>query len=300
MDRAWGFGMIAPRQSVNARRELARADWAMRAAHTVSLLCIGGLAVLSLLPLALMLFGSLTAQRDFLGLSRLELPARFTLDNYVHLFRGRFPVWQWLLNSIIVSGASAVGVCVFGLPAGYALAKGSFRGRAPLVGLIVVSLAVPMYLGLVPLFQLVRQLGLANTLAGMILPFLAVPTATLYFRQSMLSVPDEMLDAARIDGASEMVLLWHVVWPHARPAALALGLLTFMARWRDYVWQSVVAADQAHYTLTVGLARLVSFADSTDLGLAMAGGVVAFVPLLIAFLLTQEGIVRGLAGMNRE
>ncbi len=292
--------MIAPRQSVNAHRELARADWALRAAHTASLLCIGGLAVLSLLPLALMLFGSFTAQRDFLGLSRLELPARFTLENYAHLFRGRFPVWQWLVNSIVVSGASAVGVCVFGLPAGYALAKGPFAGRGALVGLMAASLTVPTYLGLVPMFELVRRAGLVNTLAGMIVPFIAAPSVILFFRQTLLRLPDELLDAARIDGASEMVLLWYVVWPHSRPAALALGLLTFMARWRDYVWQSVVAADQSHYTLTVGLARLVSFADSTDLGLAMAGGVVAFVPLLLAFLLTQEGIVRGLARAERE
>lgn len=292
--------MNGVRQSVDARRELERSGWGLRLVYYASLAVISGLAVLSLVPLGLMFLGSFTSQHELLGLSHLALPKRLILENYVHLFSGRFPLWRWLANSILVSGASALGVCLFGAPAGYALAKGKFKGMPQLMALVILSMAVPRYLALVPLFTLVRQLGLANSLWGMIVPFLAVPMGLFYFRQIMLRVSDELLDAARLDGASEMGLLWHVVWPQVRPSVAAIAVINFIARWRDYVWQSVIAAAPAHYTLPVGVARLVSTAEATDFGLAMAGAVLAFVPLLVAFLLAQEKLVRGLASATHE
>jgi multiple sugar transport system permease protein len=178
---------------------------------------------------------------------------------------------------------------------GYALAKLDFRGKKLLFALVLGTLMIPGVVTFVPLFVLTVNLGLANTLTGMALPFLAGPFGVFLMRQFILSLPDELIQAARVDGAGEFRIFRSIILPLCRPALATLGILTFLTSWNNFLWPLVVAQSEEKYTLPVALAIYAIGENKSDYGLLMAGSVVIIVPVLAVFLMLQRHFVRGIA-----
>jgi multiple sugar transport system permease protein len=221
-------------------------------------------------------------------------PHSFTLDHYRDLFaRLDFP--RYFANSVIVAVLVTAGNLLFCSLLGYALAKLDFPGRKALFLTVLGMLMVPGMVLFVPQFVLVSNMGLANTYAGLVLPFLAGPFGVFLMRQFLLSIPDDLIEAARVDGAGEWRIFWRIVLPLCRPALATLGILTFLASWNNFLWPLVVATTEDKYTLPVALALYSVGQNRTDFGLLLAGAVVVVLPVLIVFLILQRHFLRGIA-----
>lgn len=221
-------------------------------------------------------------------------PRTFTLENFQELFtRLDFP--QFFTNSAVVAVAVTLGNLVFCSMLGYAFAKIDFWGRDWLFRIVLSTLMIPAITLLVPLFVLVSSLGLVNTYAGLILPFLATPFGVFLMRQFISSLPDELIDAARVDGASELRIFARVIMPLCRPALATLGILTFLGSWNNFLWPLVVASSEDKYTLPVALALYSVGQNKTQFGLMLAGAVVVVLPVLLVFLALQRHIIQGVA-----
>jgi cellobiose transport system permease protein len=200
---------------------------------------------------------------------------------------------QALVNSVVVSLVCTVSVVFFSCLAGFAFAKLRFVGRQPLLAFVLVTMMVPVQLGMIPLYMLMSKLHLAGQLPAVILPFLVSGFGVFLMRQYVVqAVPDELLEAARLDGASVFRTFWYVVMPILRPGAAVLALLTFMERWNDFLWPYLVL-DIEHPTVQVALSRLAG-GYYTDQALIMAGTLLGVVPLLLVFLLFGRQIVGGI------
>lgn len=221
-------------------------------------------------------------------------PDDFTVANYGTLFdRLDFPLF--FTNSAIVAVVTTVGNLLFCSAAGYALAKLSFAGKRVLFGIVLGTLMVPSIVTMVPLFVLSSNLGLVNSLAGLILPFLAQAFGVFLMRQFIQSIPNDLLEAARIDGASELRIFVQIVLPLCRPALATLGILTFLASWNNFLWPLVAATEEETYTLPVALALYAIGQNRTEYDILLAGAVVVVLPVLIVFVLLQRHFVRGIA-----
>jgi cellobiose transport system permease protein len=204
------------------------------------------------------------------------------------------PFVQALLNSFLVAGTATVSVVVLCSLAGFAFAKLRFRGRGALLLLVVGTMMVPVQLGLIPLYMLMNELGLTSTLASVTLPFLVTGFGVFMMRQYAISaVPDELIEAARIDGASTFRIFWSVVLPALRPAAAVLGLFTFMERWNDFLWPYLALSDPDNPTVQVALSRL-SGGYYSDQALVMAGTLLATLPLVAVFVFFGRQIIGGI------
>jgi multiple sugar transport system permease protein len=221
-------------------------------------------------------------------------PERFTLENYEQLFtRLDFPLY--FTNSVVVAVAVTAGNLVFCSALGYALAKLRFPGRRLLFVVVLGMLMVPGMVTFVPQFVLVSNLGLTNTYAGLILPFLAGPFGVFLMRQYLLSIPDDLIEAARVDGAGELRIFARIVMPLCRPALATLGILTFLASWNNFLWPLVVATTEDKYTLPVALALFSVGQNRLEFGLLLAGSMVVVVPVLVVFMVLQRHFLRGIA-----
>ncbi|HEU5109601.1 MAG TPA: carbohydrate ABC transporter permease [Micromonosporaceae bacterium] len=221
-------------------------------------------------------------------------PERFTLEHFRELFtRLDFP--QFFANSVVVAVAVTLGNLVFCSALGYALAKLRFPGRRLLFAVVLGMLMVPGMVLFVPQFVLVSNMGLTNTYAGLILPYLVGPFGVFLMRQYLLSIPDDLIEAARVDGAGEFRIFWRVVLPLCRPALATLGILTFLASWNNFLWPLVVATTEDKYTLPVALALYSIGQNRIDFGLLLAGSVVVVLPIVIVFLFLQRHFLRGIA-----
>jgi len=200
---------------------------------------------------------------------------------------------QAMLNSLIVAGVCTISVVLLSSMAGFAFAKLRFRGRGAALLIVIGTMMIPVQLGLVPLYMLMGNLGLNGQLPAVILPFLVSGFGVFMMRQYAASaVPNELIDAARVDGASTLRLFWSVVLPALRPAAAVLGLLTFMERWNDFLWP-YLTLDPDHPTVQVALSRL-SGGYYTDQALVMAGTLLGTVPLILVFVLFGRQIIGGI------
>jgi cellobiose transport system permease protein len=198
-----------------------------------------------------------------------------------------------LINSVVVAGSITVSTVVFASLAGFAFAKLRFRGRAPLLALVVLTMMVPVQLGTVPLYMLMGWLGVGGRLPSVILPFLVSGFGVFLMRQyTMQAVPDELIEAARVDGCSTLRIFWSVVLPAVRPAAAVLGLFTFMQFWNEFLWP-YIALDPANPTVQVALSRL-SSGYYTDQSLVMAGTFMATLPLLVVLFVFGRQLISGI------
>ncbi|CCH29901.1 ABC-type transporter, permease subunit [Saccharothrix espanaensis DSM 44229] len=203
------------------------------------------------------------------------------------------PFWKALGNSMIVSGTVTVSVVLLSTLAGFAFAKLRFRGRGPLMVFVVASLAVPTQLGIIPLYLAMAEFGWAGTLGAVIVPNLVTAFGVFWMRQYIVdAVPDELVDAARMDGCNLLRVFWHVCVPAVRPAAAMLGVFTFMMSWNDFLWPLVVL-DADEPTVQVALEKLQS-GYYVDNSLVLAGTTLATVPVLVVFLVLGRQIVAGI------
>jgi alpha-1,4-digalacturonate transport system permease protein len=221
------------------------------------------------------------------------LPDHFGLDNYLEAL-GAFDFVRYLYNSVAVTAGATLLTLVINSMAAFALAKYNFRGRDVLFLMTLATVMIPLQIILLPVYQIVSSLGLANTLWGMIIPPAATPTGVFLLRQYMLTIPDENIEAARIDGASELAIYWRIILPLTRPALAVLAIFSILWRWSDFLWPLIVAHSEKLYTLPVALARFNSqLVVPFNLVLAMA--VVSMLPVVVMFLLLQRHIVTGIA-----
>ncbi|MCC6747007.1 MAG: carbohydrate ABC transporter permease [Deltaproteobacteria bacterium] len=252
---------------------------------------IGGL-VLTLVPFLWMLSTSLKRSEGISAVPPQWIPQPVTLEHYRRLF-AEVAFLRHFGNSLVVAlGATLLSLLVNAL-AGYAFAKYRFPGRERLFALLLLTMMVPGQVTMMPVFMLLKELGLLNAYSGLILPASASVFAIFLIKQFMETLPDELLEAARIDGCSEWAIFWRIVLPLSKPVLATVGLFTFMGAWNEFLWALIVMLDEAKYTLPVALANL-NGQHNTDWGLLMAGSVVVILPVVIVFLLLQRFYVRGI------
>lgn len=254
-----------------------------------ALLLIG--AVMALLPMVWMVSASLMPSGEASTYPPRFFPSRVTFDHYVDLFT-RLNLGRYLLNSAFV--AVVVTTCSLAINslAGYAFAKLRFRGRDRLFRALSTGLVLPVQVAMLPLFLLLKNLGFINTYWGVIIPGLASIFGIFLVRQYALAIPDEMLDAARVDGASELRIFWSIVVPGIVPILATLAIWTFLATWNDFMWPLIVLSDESRYTLPVALANLAG-EHVQDTELMMAGSVITVVPVMLVFLFLQRYYIQG-------
>ena len=276
---------------MNTERFRARLTGACRGA---ALLLLTLVALASLLPLYWMATGSLKLQQNAMSVPPEWFPQHPTFQNYQKLLFGSKPVLRWFLNSVVTASAIAATAVFTSTMAGYAFGKKRFPGRSVLFGLIVVTMILPREVTLVPLLVLMRQLGWVDSYLALVAPFICYPFGIFLVRQFMQAVPNDLLDAASLDGAGEWATFARVVLPLARPAIAAVGIFAFVSGWNEYLWQLMLLNREEMLTLPVGVSKLVSSLTSFDMGVAMAGATFAFLPMLIVFLAFQDYFVRGI------
>jgi multiple sugar transport system permease protein len=265
----------------------------MRRTWWIYLIGVAGLVAVAA-PFLWMVLGSFKTQGELLRVPPTWLPEAPTTQNYDDLFsKANFP--RYFLNSTVVALVVTAGNLTFCSMIGYALAKLRFKGRNALFVLVMATLMVPGMVTFVPLFVLVTNAGLANSYPGLILPFLVSPFGVFLMRQFFLGLPDDLMDAGRVDGSSELGIFARIMLPLTKPALATLGILTFLASWNNFLWPLVIAQTEDKYTLPVALALYSTGQNAQNYGLLMAGAVVVVVPVLVIFLAFQRHVTRGIA-----
>ena len=249
------------------------------------------LAVFFIFPLYWILTGSLKDAITINAQKPQWFPLHPTLDNYVRLFKQ--PAIQWLLNTIIIAVAAMALTCITAALAGYALAKKRFFGQTVLFSLLVCAMALPKQVIVIPLLQEMSALGLNNNLLAVILPTVGWPFGIFLMKQFSETIPTEMLEAARIDGASEVRTFVSIVFPMVKPGVGALAIFTFVNTWNDYFLQLIMLQKREVLTISTGIARLQGEVSS-DFGLIMAGAALAAVPIVAVFLMFQKYFTQGI------
>jgi multiple sugar transport system permease protein len=256
----------------------------------MTLLVLG--AVLAMLPMLWMLSASLMATGEATEYPPRLLPRDPTLQHYRDVFT-RLHMGRYLLNSAIIAATVTVLSLFVNSMAGYAFAKLRFRGRDRLFRLLSAGLVVPVQVAMLPLFLLMKELGLINTYWGVIIPTLASIFGIFLVRQYALGIPDDLLDAARIDGASELRIYRSIVLPVTAPILATLAIWTFLTTWNDFMWPLIVLSDESRHTLPVALASLVG-EHVQDTELMMAGSVLTLLPVLVVFVVLQRYYIAGI------
>jgi multiple sugar transport system permease protein len=255
-----------------------------------ALLLVGGLATAT--PLLWMISASFMPAGQANELPPRLLPSPPTLEHYTTLFT-RLDLARHLGNSLLIAiGSTLICVILCGM-AGYAFARLEFKGRERVFQILIAGMLIPAQVGMLPLFLLLKAMGLVNTMLGVIIPMMAPIFGIFMVRQFALGIPRELMDAARVDGASEWRIFWRIVIPLLRPILATLAIFIFLSSWNDFLWPLIVLSDDARYTLPVALANL-SGEHVQDTELMMAGAVLTVMPVLLVFLLLQRHYVRGL------
>lgn len=250
------------------------------------------LAAATLAPLLWMVSASFMPEGEANTEPPQLVPSRPTLEHYEELFT-RLDLGRQLSNSLLLATSVTLISLLFNSMAGYAFAKLRFPGRDRLFGLLLAAMVIPAQVAMLPLFLLLKNLGLVNTYWGVIVPGLASILGIFLMRQYALSVPAELLDAARIDGAGEFRIFWNIVLPLCRPVLVTLALFQFLNTWNDFMWPLIVLTDDSRYTLPVALANLAG-EHVLDTELMMAGAVLTTLPVLLLFLFLQRQYIAGI------
>lgn len=257
-------------------------------------LALGGiLAALFAVPMLYAVYISLVDQADLMSRSVRLWPPVF--ENYTNVWTA-YPFPRYLMNSLIVAGGITTGAMLTAIMAAYVLARVEIAGRGIAFALIVATLMVPTHVTLIPNYLTIAGLGLRNTYLALILPFLASGFATFFLRQHFRTVPRQVEDAARIDGAGHWRILWTIIVPMRLPAVAAIAVFVFLSEWNSYIWPLIMIDTVDMRTVEIGLARL--FADEAEGGindwpLIIAGAVSVMVPPAIVFVLAERHLVRG-------
>jgi multiple sugar transport system permease protein len=214
------------------------------------------------------------------------------LESYRLLFR-KTQMNRWFLNSLLISISATAGILLLDSMAAFSFAKKEFPGRDFLFWVMVGTMTIPGQVLLVPMFMVVRELNVVNTPWAVLLPQLSMVFGVFLLKQFMLTIPSELIEAARIDGASEFGIYWRVMVPLAKPGLATLGILTFTSSWNSFLWPLIAIQKSEWFTLPVGL-KMLQDQNLVNYGLLMAGAAVAAVPMIIVFLSFQQYFVKGL------
>jgi sn-glycerol 3-phosphate transport system permease protein len=252
-------------------------------------------AAVWVLPYVWMVLTSLKPLDEIARDPTAPFPQRPQLDAYREVF-GQVPVARYLVVTVAMAVAIGLLQIALALPAGYALAKLKFVGRKTAFGLVVACLLVPPQLTFVSVFLMFAQVGLTNTFGALVLPFAASALGTFLVRQALLSVPDEIIEAARLDGASELTIIYRILAPLLRPTLVSIFLVSFVYHYSDYFWPLVMTTDDTVRTLPLGVALLKEPGSGVRWHVVMAGNVILSAPVLVLFALAQKHLVRGVAG----
>ncbi|MGB2870151.1 MAG: carbohydrate ABC transporter permease [Bacteroidota bacterium] len=250
------------------------------------------IAVLTLTPGLWMVSASLMPAGEASMYPPSLIPTRISFEHYVTLFT-RLDVARYLLNSVILSVSITAISLLFNSMAGYAFAKYRFAGKDRLFRLLVAEMVIPAQVTTLPLFLMLNKVGLINTYFGVIVAGMATIYGVFLMRQFALSIPDSLIEAARMDGASEFKIYWSLILPLSKPILVTLALFTFMGAWNDFFWPLIVLTDDRMYTLPVALAILTG-EHVQDTELMMAGSVLTVLPVLVIFVALQKYYISGI------
>jgi multiple sugar transport system permease protein len=249
-------------------------------------------ALITAFPFIWMLTTSVKPQRESIDFPPTVWPLEPTLEWYLHLFV-ELDFARYLGNTLIVVAFGFIGL-LFMAMAGYAFAKFDFRGRRWMFFIVLATMMIPIQVTMIPTYLILNGMKLTNTLVGIALPTLVSGFSIFLFRQFMSTIPTEMLEAARLDGAGEFRIFWQIVLPMSRPILAVQVVLTFIAGWNSFLWPLIIAGDQKLYTLSVGLS-LLNQQLAVNPSLQMAAASVMVVPILIVFVVFQRYVMQGFA-----
>jgi len=250
------------------------------------------LAFLTAMPFVYMVSASFKPNGELFTIPIRIFPRRLYVQNYEILLT-QIPFVRWFLNSVVVASARMVISIAISVMAGYAFAKFDFRLKGFLFVFVLATLTLPIYVLIVPLYQLMITFGWTNSYIGLILPLTAQAIGVFLARQYLLSIPDELLDAARIDGAREWGVFWRIVLPLTTPIVAVLAILTFVGAWNDYTWPLIVLTDSSLFTVSLGLPTLVGPYEQ-QYGAIMAGSFLGTLPIIIIFIFVQRRFVEAM------
>jgi multiple sugar transport system permease protein len=265
----------------------------MKRSKIILFVLLSGAALTFLYPFYWMIVASLTPESGIGALG--VVPERLTFSNYTLMF-SKIPIWRSLFNSTVVAGLSTLGVLVLGSMTGYALAKLRFKGRNLLFFVIIFTMTLPFQLTLIPNYILIVKLGWVDTLGALIIPALNNAFAILMFRQIFRSIPNDLIDAARVDGCGELRIIYQILWPNIIPTIITVGIITFMSSWNDVLWPLIVIRDEQLMTMPqlVTLFAVGGRADA-QLGVKLASAVLLALPIMITYAIFQKHFIQSMA-----
>lgn len=258
-------------------------------AYTILVIC----AAATVIPLLYMVSLSLQSNADIFAGNPVLWPSVLHFDNYLTLFH-KAPIGRFLLNSFIMAGVITLAHLVIDPLAGYAFAKFEFPLKRTIFVIVLSTLMVPFFVRMIPIYVIFSQLGWTNSYQGLIIPFLSDAFGIFLMRQFIQPLPDALIDAARVDGASEFRIYARIILPQAKPALAVLGLFTFIFQWNNFLWPLIITSSTTMRTLPVGL-TLFNQEYFTQWNLTSAGSVVLFAPTAVLFFVAQRYLVRGIA-----
>jgi|MudIll2142460700_1097286.scaffolds.fasta_scaffold27078_2 ABC-type glycerol-3-phosphate transport system permease component len=250
-------------------------------------------SVLFVMPLLWALFTSFKQPQDIITQVPALLPSTWTLENYAKLPRVA-PFVRFFLNSIVVSTVSTLFIAVGCTAAGYIFAKYEFRFKGLLFFTIIATILIPLQTYIVPLFLTIRALGWVNSYAGLIYPTVIMSSGIFFMRQNILGIPDELIDAARVDGSSEFAILWNIIFPLSAAPVAAICIINWVFTWSLFIWPLVVASSSDMFTMELGLMYFMK-EFIVDYGGIMAATTLTILPVLIVFLVFRTRIIEGVA-----
>jgi len=253
------------------------------------------LAIVILIPLAALFIGSFKEGKELIqyGLNLKIEPEKMSLRNYMYLFAGEHSYFKWFFNSILLTVLQVAGTLLVSACVGYGFAAYDFKGKNFWFVCVLLILMVPFEIMMLPLYNLMNDMKLSNSYAGIILPFMANASTIFFFRQYLSGIPKELMAAGRVDGATEYGIFVKLIFPVMKPAIASMAILNGMNSWNNFLWPLLVLRDADKYTLTIGLNTLLSpYGNNYDL--LIVGSCFSVIPLLILFLCFQKYFLEGM------
>lgn len=253
------------------------------------------IAIIMVFPLYWLITGAFRRQGDLFAYPPHFIPNSITLNNFKTIFELDMPFQIYFLNSTIVSILHVFGVLIFSSMAGFALAKYKFKGRKLIFGLIIGGMLIPFHSLLIPLFLINKSLNMIDTRAALIIPFLANPMGAFLMRQYITTIPDSVMESARIDGATEFIIYRKIILPLIKPVLAALAVIDFVYVWNGFVWELTILRSQSKFTLPLWLNTLNGDPYIANDGVVFAASLLTVLPIIIIFIFLQKYFVSGLA-----
>ncbi|SFR67999.1 carbohydrate ABC transporter membrane protein 2, CUT1 family [Agromyces sp. CF514] len=289
--RAMTAADVSPEASADRRRPVGSRT--RRSGHWLVHLLLAAGAIVMVFPFVWQTLTAFKTFQDSVQVPPVVIPDPWVFTNFAEVFDS-MPFGQMFLNSVLLTAGRTIGQVVLCTMAGYAFARIPFRGRNALFVVFLSVLMVPSQLYLLPQYEIIQTLGWINTLQALIVPGLFSAFGTFLMRQFFMSMPSELEEAARIDGANPWQTFWRIMVPLAKPGIIALTVFTVLWSWNDLLWPLVVTTDPAKMPLSVGLSQLVGL-HGTDYPVLMAGALLATLPMLVTFMILQKQFIQGIA-----